>query len=340
MPSAVRAATTTGNPRCRIRSSIRSRSLIGTSTPPAPSTIHVRSCRRRRKFKRIQSDSNSRFARRQVRRNRRIEAVTFRQQPFLRNFGPRAHRFAVRAFDGARLHRLPIDSIQRGDQQRGKNGLADVRVRAGDEIIRSSGRRKRTRAAEVSLAGFEPSRATRSASIALESFAVSDKRSRAVPGGTVGGRIARTPKPRALQMRGKMSPPLRLIPGSPARSANRFPRYRSRFAAIVPAGTRSDSARCARSASAAAARSHSGGNLRRKIRRQRRTENKCARAIDQKLRSVSEPQTNAPAAASALPQVCTVAEHAAGKSRLRNAAAARGPHTPVAWASSTISSAP
>ena len=41
-----------------------------------------------------------------------------------------------------------------------------------------------------------------------------------------------------------------------------------------------------------------------------------------KRRRFSEPQTNAPAAASALPQVCTVARHARGEPSLRHAAAA------------------
>ena len=43
VPSAVRAATTTGRSNATIRSTIVCPSLMGTSTPPAPSTIHARS---------------------------------------------------------------------------------------------------------------------------------------------------------------------------------------------------------------------------------------------------------------------------------------------------------
>ncbi len=72
---------------------------------------------------------------------------------------------------------------------------------------------------------------TSSASMSRESFAVSDNRSRAEPGGTVGGRIARTPNPRARRCAAKSSA-VSLDPRITGTMWESLPRCRSRFAAI------------------------------------------------------------------------------------------------------------
>ena len=92
------------------------------------------------------------------------------------------HGFAVRLALKARLDRLPIVRAKRAGERRAEHGLANPRVRAGDDEAH----------------GYCPSRSSskRSASIispamAEDIFNVSAIRSRAVPSGTVGGRMAR-----------------------------------------------------------------------------------------------------------------------------------------------------
>src|SRR5580700_5940770 len=106
-----------------------------------------------------------------MRRNRRVKSISFQRELF---------------FAGSRLHRLPIDGVQCGDEEGGENGFSHVRVRSGHEI--SSHRETETaRALEFSLRACIIA-ATRLARMSLEWFAVRDKRRRADPVGTVGGR--------------------------------------------------------------------------------------------------------------------------------------------------------
>src|SRR5579862_4877971 len=130
-----------------------------------------------------------------MRRNRWIEAVTFRREPRFGGISPDSHRFAVRALKDACLHRFPIHTIECGDQQRGENRFAHSRVRAGyEETLRRPNHWGREIAWEcASSLRIWTSASTRLAIKGCESFAVSDMRRRAVPGGTVGGRIGRIP---------------------------------------------------------------------------------------------------------------------------------------------------
>src|ERR1700681_4053780 len=86
-----------------------------------------------RQFKIVQGDSNSPLTCRQVRRYGRVEIVALRQKPFIGAVGPQAHRASARPFDCASLHGLPVNSVERSNQQSGKNRLADARIRSRNE---------------------------------------------------------------------------------------------------------------------------------------------------------------------------------------------------------------
>ncbi len=118
----------------------------------------------------------------------RRQAIDFPQHPARRQLGEAPHGGRIRLIVEARLHRLPVAAAQRRDEARGEHGLADVRVRTRNDDSRPHA---------SSLFNSSASAAAIDATCASSTLSVSDRRRRAVPSGTVGGRTARMSKPRA-----------------------------------------------------------------------------------------------------------------------------------------------
>src|SRR5690348_4788403 len=134
---------------------------------------------------------------RQMRRDGWIEGITFRQGLRLRNFREPDDGLAIGALACARLDRLPVNGVKCSNQQRGKQRLADVGVRAGDKkgFVHGCAACRET----CSFSRIETSTSAKRARSSLESLAWSEIRRREAPAGTLGGRIGRTPKPASFR---------------------------------------------------------------------------------------------------------------------------------------------
>ena len=168
---------------------------------------------------------------------------------------------------------------------------------------------------------------------------VSERRTRAVPAGTVGGRMAFTAKPFACSSRGDMQ--RRFVRAqdhghdlrgaraeAQAHSGKLFAQRGRDFAQMSAVGVR------------LAGKLERRTNLAGEIRRHRRAENKRPRAIDRDNPSARRSRRRTPPRSPAPSRMCE--RSPAFRARSRSSAASPrpcGPQTPVACASSTISSA-
>src|SRR5271165_5972986 len=129
----------------------------------------------------------------QVRRDRRHKFVHL----FERTIGPNAcqahHRYTVRTLQGASLYRFPVHRVQRSTEQRRQRGFSNSRICAGDKEVASHAYLVVNRGAFASRHATNTFTSRARSSSAIR--AVSDRRRRARPSGTVGGRMARTANP-------------------------------------------------------------------------------------------------------------------------------------------------
>ena len=196
----------TGRSSASIRSAIVSRSLIGTSTPPAPSTIQRVGSMRARSVARIDRLTSDRTVMRVPARRAARCGDTGSRQPHP------ASRRSLRRPDSAPqprhlercrrpcsmpgLNRFPVTERHLGtiaEQERGRDdGLADVRVGARHEEPAKHRHSRDGRAPAISALN---ERCKCASSSSGSTFTETRRRARA--GGTVGGRIARTSKPSA-----------------------------------------------------------------------------------------------------------------------------------------------
>ncbi len=180
VPSEVLAHRIAGRPQDAKTSIWRRSGESGTINPPAPS---ITSGPGRAGIASWLASIRSALPRRgDVRRCGQLEPVRLGEDAVCAQPRKAAHGFAVRLALKARLHRLPIARAERARERRAEHGLANSCVRAGDDKAH----------------GYCPSRSSskRSASIispamAADTFNVSAILNRAVPSGTVGGRMAR-----------------------------------------------------------------------------------------------------------------------------------------------------
>ena len=259
-------------------------SLIGTSAPPAPSTIKfsftpISATLNLVEFDRHSGSSAPPDAAKPAERSGKFPAAVLRAEVLPCEL----HGAAVGPFARSRLDRLPVVGVERGAEQSGDDCLADSGVGSGDEETLRHVRR--CRPVELTARDYGhrarplPRQARRMSSSDAGSSAKTQ--TRALPAGTVGGRMARTANPlrcssrRHVQRRFRCCPRITgtmcvaLVPQSNPRAASS-----SRSATAI-------SRRCARSASGLASQRKRGLNLARKIRRHRGAENKRARAIDE-----------------------------------------------------------
>src|SRR5260370_19657466 len=125
--------------------------------------------------------------RRQMRRDGRIEAISLWNGLRLQNLRELHHRMTVSAVTSPGLNRLPVDGVEGGDKKRGEQSLSYVRIRAGDKQGLFHGRKACI--GKWSCSRMEVRASTKRARRAAGSFAFSERRDRAVPGGTLGGRM-------------------------------------------------------------------------------------------------------------------------------------------------------
>src|SRR5258706_7822707 len=117
-----------------------------------------------------------------VRRCRRLQPIGLGQNALGGEAGQPKNRFAVGLLLEAGLNRLPIEPVQSTRERGCENSFADAGVSAGYNYGR-----------DHAVLRMSSARASnKSATTASLTFNVSAMRRRAVPSGTVGGRIART----------------------------------------------------------------------------------------------------------------------------------------------------
>ena len=109
--------------------------LMGTSTPPAPSTTSQSLIEAGRQIDTRQIDFHAGPARGQVGRNRRNKFVNFFERAIGADAGEAHHRHAIGAFERAGLNRLPVHRIERGAEQRRERGLAHAGVGSGNKKV-------------------------------------------------------------------------------------------------------------------------------------------------------------------------------------------------------------
>src|SRR3569623_2406350 len=149
---------------------------------PAGAFAHHRSLAGRRGKKRVVVDRDAVKPRGVMRRDGCIENIPLRQYPLGSKTTQIHHAKRVCAVFMACLHRLPVIGAQRIRESRTKNRFADIGVGAADD---------KARAHAFSACASSLSAASMDSTSAPVTFSVSEMRSRAVPAGTVGGRMPR-----------------------------------------------------------------------------------------------------------------------------------------------------
>ena len=147
--------------------------------------------RRAERAQRLERNGSPAQLRGQVRRHRARQPNPLVEDAPRTAAGQPLHFGRVVILFDAGLDRLPVLEGQGAiatDQRSGHDGLADVRIRAGYEDP-----------AEQSPASFSAaaSDTAKRSIVSSDNPALTETRSRAVPGGTLGGRMARTSKPSA-----------------------------------------------------------------------------------------------------------------------------------------------
>ena len=123
--------------------------------------------------------------RRPMRRQRPGQQIALENEALRSQTGHSGNHRRIGAVGGARLHRLPVNCVERQRQHRRDHRLADAGIGAGDD------ERGHFAVAASARCSAAPS-ASISASVRSTPM---EMRRREVPTGTVGGRMARTSNP-------------------------------------------------------------------------------------------------------------------------------------------------
>src|ERR1700739_1681388 len=139
-----------------------------------------------------------------MRRYRRIETVRLGNRLCFWDFRQLDDGLTVGSLSCARLDRFPVDPVQRGNKKGRQQSFAYVRIRAADKDVFHE---RTACSGACSSSRIETSTSLKRANRSVVSFALREIRRRAVPTGTLGGRIGRTPKPASFRSPAKRTPP-------------------------------------------------------------------------------------------------------------------------------------